>query len=273
MTALMTVVDKDVLHLAVGADTGEQYHTPRDLVSLRTLSQPVAIKTTTNVPSIPSSIRSGSPLDTPRTIQNMLRAGLNTADVAALIGTTQARVRRFESPVAAELEHVITSVLGCPGPTGSAMSFGEHVNRRLTAMEATPQQWASWRAPNGSWVVSLSFLVNQRPRQAQWQFELKARKARALDQDAAALICATQPDNAFGIERPATQMGIEGPAVLHVNPTRFPAKVIPTPLANPVSASTAAPIQVEVTLSAAPPVVRKNAKRVRVAMPEWKSLI
>src|SRR5690606_27057142 len=87
--------------LLVAADDGTRYRIPIDNVLKSKLRQ-----TTTE--------SEGERKVAPREIQAHIRSGMSAEDVASVTGASLDYVQRFEGPVLAEREYVVTSALNVP---------------------------------------------------------------------------------------------------------------------------------------------------------------
>ena len=115
----------------------------------------------------------------PREIQAMIRAGRSAAEVVADTGESLEYVQRFEGPVIAEREYVVTAARSVPvavaADTGSGVAshtFGGVIDSRLSELSATDVTWASWKT-DLHWIVTVSFLDAGVEREARWTFDPK----------------------------------------------------------------------------------------------------
>lgn len=129
------------------------------------------------------------PRASPRDIQTHIRAGLSAQEVADLLGTSLEDVQRYEGPVVAEREHVVTQALAVPVLIGSevepdgTLSFGEAIRAKLAELEATGERWSSWKDETG-WVVKLEFTASDVEHDARWGFD--PRRSTLSPQNSAA---------------------------------------------------------------------------------------
>ena len=127
----------------------------------------------------------------PREIQSKIRAGLSAEEVASATGISIEDVKRFEGPVLAEREFVITTaksvavntVLGAelgeqPGTFGAAIQF------RLHQLGAREERWASWKEEQGQWVIKLTFSISEIEHDARWRFDPRKQALSPLNSDA-----------------------------------------------------------------------------------------
>lgn len=150
--------------------------------------------------SLQSKIRAATP-DTgtgrklaPREIQAHIRGGMSAQDVAAVTGASLEYVQKFEGPVLAEREYVVTAALAVPvhtaletDPLGEGSTFGTVIRERLHDLGATGERWASWKELGGGWIVKLAFTAEQVEHDARWQFDPKKSALAPLNSDAATL--------------------------------------------------------------------------------------
>ena len=137
---------------------------------------------------------SAGPKLSPREIQAHIRSGMSAEDVAAVTGASLDYVRRFEGPVVAEREYVVTSALSVPvhtaidpDPLDDNANFGSVIRERLAALGATNERWASWKEPAGGWIVKLSFTADDIDHDARWGFEPKKNSLTPIGSEAIAL--------------------------------------------------------------------------------------
>ena len=166
--------------LLVSSDDGERFSIPIDEV-------------------LQSRLRQSSP-DTsvgrklsPREIQEQIRSGMSAQDVASVTGMPVEHIEKYEGPILAEREHIVTSALEVPvhtaletGPAGG-MSFGTAIRGRLGAINAINERWASWKDPATGWVVKLSFTADQIDHDARWSFDPRRLALSPLNSEATTL--------------------------------------------------------------------------------------
>jgi len=117
------------------------------------------------------------PRISPREVQAHIRSGLSAEDVADVTGASVDYIRRFEGPVLAEREHVITSALAVPvhvpadKDADDPASFGTVVRERLAKLGAHGERWASWKDEERGWIVKLEFTADGIDHDARWGFE------------------------------------------------------------------------------------------------------
>jgi hypothetical protein len=129
----------------------------------------------------------------PREVQAHIRSGLSAEEVAELTGASVDYIRRFEGPVLAEREHVVTSALAVPmHAAGDAEgdepeSFGSVVRERLAGLGAHGERWASWKDVERGWMVKLEFTADGIDHDARWSFEPRRQALQPQNADAATL--------------------------------------------------------------------------------------
>lgn len=161
----LTVIGVDNGALLVSSDAGTRYR--------------IAINE-----SLRSKVRQASPPAgagrklAPREIQAHIRSGMSAEDVAAVTGVDLEYIQKFEGPVLAEREFVIESALNVavhtaidPDPMSQGSTFGAVIRERLHDLGATGERWASWKEPDGAWVVKLAFTAEHIDHDARWHYE------------------------------------------------------------------------------------------------------
>ncbi|WP_298118952.1 septation protein SepH, partial [uncultured Aurantimicrobium sp.] len=134
------------------------------------------------------------PRVSPKDIQSHLRAGLSNDEISALTGASLDLIQRFETPVLAEREFIITSALSVPTQTtvetetgNLSTAFGTVITQRLHSLSASAERWATWKEETGSWVVKLEFTANGIEHDARWSFEPRKRTLTPANSDASTL--------------------------------------------------------------------------------------
>ncbi len=129
----------------------------------------------------------------PREVQAHIRSGLSAEEVAELTGASVDYIRRFEGPVIAEREHIITSALAVPvhtaehGDADEPTSFGTVVRERLAGLGAHGERWASWKDEERGWMVKLEFTADGIDHDARWSFEPRKQALHPQNADAMTL--------------------------------------------------------------------------------------
>ncbi|PJJ55335.1 septation protein SepH [Compostimonas suwonensis] len=167
--------------LLVASDDGDRYRIAIDEVLQSKLRQ--------STPESPNSRKVS-----PREIQTHVRSGMSAEDVARLTGASLEYVQRFEGPVLAEREYIVSSALGVPvhtaidpDPLDPDATFGVVIRERLASLSATGERWASWKEPEGGWIVKLAFTADEIDHDARWSFEPKKLALAPLNAEAMTL--------------------------------------------------------------------------------------
>ena len=125
----------------------------------------------------------------PREIQMHIRAGMSADEVAALLGARVEDVARFEGPVLAEREHIVSQALAVPVLLGAELdpdvhpTFGGAVRAKLAEAGASGERWTSWKEATG-WVIKLEFAANQVEHDARWGFDPRRSTLSPFNADA-----------------------------------------------------------------------------------------
>ncbi len=167
--------------LLVADDDGTQYRLAVDEVLQHKLRQ------VTPEPSIGARLA-------PRDIQAHIRSGMSAEDVAAITGAPLDHIQKFEGPVLAEREFVVTSALSVPvhtaletDPLAQGVTFGMAIRSRLVDLGASSERWASWKDAATGWIVKLSFTTGQIDHDARWHFDPKRQALDPMNNEATAL--------------------------------------------------------------------------------------
>jgi hypothetical protein len=129
----------------------------------------------------------------PREIQAHIRSGMSAEDVAQITGVPIDYIQKFEGPVLAEREFVITSALAVPVRTAAdtgpidGSNFGSVIRERLYDLGAVNERWASWKEIGGGWIVKLAFTAEQIDHDARWRFDPKKSALAPLNSEAITL--------------------------------------------------------------------------------------
>jgi hypothetical protein len=129
----------------------------------------------------------------PREIQAQIRSGLSAAEVAEATGLPLEHVQRYEGPVLAEREHIVSSALSVivhtaidVDPLSPGTRFGDVISERLVALGAENEQWTSWKDED-RWVVKLEFSAEQVDHDARWTYDPKKRALAPQNNEAITL--------------------------------------------------------------------------------------
>ncbi|GAA1697501.1 septation protein SepH [Microcella alkalica] len=162
----LTVIGAENGALIVVSEDGNRYRVPITEALHTALRQ--------NRPAAPVAHRVS-----PREIQAMIRAGKSAAEVVTETGEPAEYVQRFEGPVVAEREYVVTAARSVPvavaAETESGVAshtFGGVIDTRLSELSATDVRWSSWKT-DLHWIVTVSFLDAGVEREARWTFDPK----------------------------------------------------------------------------------------------------
>ena len=129
----------------------------------------------------------------PREIQAHIRSGMSAEDVSQITGVPIDYIQKFEGPVLAEREFVITSALAVPVRTAAdtgpidGSNFGSVIRERLYDLGAVNERWASWKEIGGGWIVKLAFTAEQIDHDARWRFDPKKSALAPLNSEAITL--------------------------------------------------------------------------------------
>ncbi|MFM9876380.1 MAG: septation protein SepH [Rhodoglobus sp.] len=176
--------------LLVSSDDGTRYRLPIDDALQSKVRQ-----------SIPET-GEGRKLS-PKDIQAHIRSGMSAEDVASITGAPLDYIQRFEGPVMAEREFVVTSALAVAvhtaadtDPLRQGKTFGTAIRERLHDLAGTNERWASWKDADSGWVVKLAFTANQIDHDARWQFDPKKHTLSPVNNEAITL---SQQGEAAGV--------------------------------------------------------------------------
>ncbi|MDO5729907.1 MAG: septation protein SepH [Actinomycetaceae bacterium] len=154
----------------------------------------------------------------PREIQQLLRAGMEPAEIASTYDVDPARVNRFHSPVRAEKNYMISQALAAPvGADSSSPALGDLVVDRLATRGVDTQNlsWAASRQDENPWEIHLTFVQSARQHHASWQVDNSGKIVRALDDEARWLTETTTPsapvNSVTQLPTPETQTPREKP--------------------------------------------------------------
>ncbi len=149
----------------------------------------------------------------PREIQARLRAGASADEVAKAAGIPTGRIQRYEAPILAERARVVSEArrASAPGPHRNTPGrpLGMLVDARLVEEDADPEtvEWDARRRPDGTWFVTLAMHAGA-PVRATWSWDPQARRVRAIDAGATAVLApmpapTTGPDSLTAVAEAA----------------------------------------------------------------------
>jgi len=160
----------------------------------------------------------------PREIQAQIRSGMSAEDVSAITGVPLEQIQRYEGPVLAEREYVVTTALGVPvhtaletDPLAQGATFGSVIRERLADLNADGERWASWKEDGAGWVVKLSFTANQIDHDARWRFDPKKLALDPMNNEAVTL---SQQGESTGVLIPRLR-AVQLPEEREPDATRF----------------------------------------------------
>jgi hypothetical protein len=175
-------VHEDGAHLILGDVDGNRYRLPLD-EPLRAAAR----RDRPRLGQLQLEIEGGL---RPKDVQSMIRAGLSAEEAAERAGWPVEKVHRYEGPILAEREHVAglgqqVRLRDRAGSTGGT-TLGGRVAERLHSrqIDAVAARWDSRREEANRWILTLYFNAGGRQRQAEWAFDLTARTAAPLDDEA-----------------------------------------------------------------------------------------
>ncbi|GAA3021641.1 septation protein SepH [Microbacterium dextranolyticum] len=128
----------------------------------------------------------------PREVQAHIRSGMSAAEVAELLGARLEDIQRYEGPVLAEREHVVSQALAVPVLIGGELdpgaqpTFGTAVRAKLADAGASGERWTSWREETG-WMIKLEFTANEVDHDARWSFDPRRSTLSPQNSDATQL--------------------------------------------------------------------------------------
>jgi hypothetical protein len=137
----------------------------------------------------------------PREIQTKIRSGLTAEEVAESTGMNLEHVRRYEGPVLAEREFIVSTALAVPVRTAldaaaAPSTFGSVIDERLESANAAGATWSAWKDQAGEWVVRLLFTADRVDHDARWTFD---PKKHALSPSNAEAVTLSQQGEASGV--------------------------------------------------------------------------
>ncbi|MCD7100494.1 septation protein SepH [Pseudoclavibacter sp. 13-3] len=129
-----------------------------------------------------------SALPAPREVQQLLRSGLTSEQVADHFGVEAEYIAKFEAPVIAELEHMVDMAQEVPlhfNEEGAETStFGHIIAHRLVNRGAEHTMWSSWREDDGRWTVQVAYTADDADRAARWFFDPRRRQLTPANEEA-----------------------------------------------------------------------------------------
>lgn len=137
----------------------------------------------------------------PRILQALIRAGKTREEIVATTGAEIIDIERYEGPVIAEREFMLTRAHQVRVKTTSSeqaeQQFGSVIAERLIALNALNIKWLSWRDEEAGWMITLEFDENSTARKAVWSFDHKKMMLTPLTPDAVNLSRQTEPGDSL----------------------------------------------------------------------------
>lgn len=164
--------------LVAVSDDGDRFRIAVDAVMQTKIRQLHSQRTTTTRVS-------------PREIQAHVRSGMSREQVAAATGASIEDIERYEGPVLAERDHMLSAALSAhvhvAGGDGSARNFGGVIQERLSSLQASEERWACWKDPENGWMVKVEFTADQIEHDARWGFDPHTQALQPLNGEAITL--------------------------------------------------------------------------------------
>lgn len=221
---------------------------------------------------------------TPREIQDRLRHGASSAQLAEATGVPVQSIARFEAPVLAERAHHADMARRSQV---DGRRLDEIVADHLAAAGLDPleAEWDSWRRADGSWLVQVAWDETERRRSARWSWAPETRRLRPLDPQAQAMLReAGDDDELTAVLRPVRSAQL-APYVVQPQPEPEPepeselGRELPGELALPkepeetegTEQDDAAVVDVDEERRPAVAAPRPTRKR-RVSVPSWDEI-
>jgi len=125
----------------------------------------------------------------PREIQERIRAGETSEEIAAAAGVPVERVRRYEGPILLERTVVAqeAQAVGVRRVTDSVTTpLGTLVAARLAEHQVEDESldWDSWLVGQGRWMVRLTYRADGSERAATWSYDPGRRSIEPADDEA-----------------------------------------------------------------------------------------
>lgn len=177
----LTIIGTEDDKLVLVAESGERFTVAIDDVLHGELSR-----------ARRSAAVSDAPRASPREIQTHIRAGLSAAEVAELLDTTLEDVQRYEGPVLAERDHIVSQALAVPVLIGTELepdgsfSFGDAIRAKLSDLAASGERWSSWKDESG-WMIKVDFTADEVDHDARWSFDPRRSTLQPQNQAATQL--------------------------------------------------------------------------------------
>lgn len=177
---------EDKTRLVLVSDSGEEYTLPADARLAAALRGDHARLGQLEI-QMESALR-------PRDIQARIRAGESPETVAQAAQTTVDRIMSYATPVLAERAHIADRAQRASvrrkGGEGPARLLGDAVAEQLRTKNVDPGsvEWDAWRREDGRWRLVADFRVAERPRHAEFTFDVQGRYVVPEDDEARTLV-------------------------------------------------------------------------------------
>ncbi len=171
----LRVVRREDQSLIVATDAGEEFRLVVDgsvLAEIRQLTRR----------------ESSGPRVSPRQIQSLVRAGKSRAEIIELTGADESDIERYEEPVLAERQFILSTAQAVPVRTTPGEEaneqFGTVIAERLVGIDATDIEWLAWRDEEAGWMIGLSFVSREVSHRAVWSFDHRKSLLSPINPDA-----------------------------------------------------------------------------------------
>jgi hypothetical protein len=258
-------LSQDGDQLVLAGDDGQRFCVPVD-DRLRTIVRGTAGRLGQQEVRLESAL-------SPKDMQARLRAGASAEDVAKAAGIPLERVTTYEVPVIAERNRVVTEARAARlshWADEPRRPLGELVDDRLAIAGIPPHDcvWNSWRRPDGTWMVHVTYQADGEDRRANWTWDPAGRRIRPFDAEAEALIAPPA--------KPA--LPVRAPEPVVVLPPSIPELSLVAPADEPAAeADASGPPVVEPAAAeagqTAPTGQRSSSRRGRAAVPSWDDIV
>lgn len=166
-------------HLVLGAPDGGEYHLEiTDMVRAAVRKDRPAIEQLRAQEKTPLS---------PRDIQARIRSGMSAGELADAYGVPIEHIRRYEGPVLAERQYIAELARSAPvSPQPDSPHLHDIVVDRLAqrGVDITDLVWDAYRSETHGWLVSVTYLLDEHIKQAQWTFKPSNKALQALESEA-----------------------------------------------------------------------------------------
>lgn len=171
----LRVVRREDHALIVATDTGEEFRLVVDSSILSELRQ------------LARREQSG-PRVSPRQIQSLVRAGKTRGEIIELTGADESDIERYEEPVLAERQFILSTAQSVPVRTTPSEDadeqFGTVIAERLVGLDAQDVEWLAWRDDEAGWMIGLHFESHSVAHRAVWSFDHRKSLLSPVSPDA-----------------------------------------------------------------------------------------